>query len=899
MAGRSGSTKASEDDVKRYFDLIDTKGYSSKQAAEKLGFSKSWAYDLNSKRRLEKVVLITTEPPEPLVWDQLDGGVKDTLKDFNLFCEVFLARDSVPWRRDAANRIVEMLDSQMKADDPERLNVVINTPPGIGKTTLFSHDIPAWLICGGGWLDPEVGRAMRIMLGHQSVVVSTDYVRRLRNFFGLRNPFQEYDKTKRQWREAALVPAMAFGRFKPKTTAGEESIWRKESFLVAQAGGKEVYQKEPTVQAAGYRTEFIGNRVNLAVWDDLDDERSASSIEQSEQKSSWREGQAETRVEPAGLFCIVQQRISTLDQSEAALEAVWTDDAGESHKLYDHIVYPAHNDATCDNDHRQWDPSEDDGCLLDAKRLPWRDILKAQSKENWLCTPAETPILMADWTDKPISEIEVGEWVMGFEVREDVDGKKRTYRKPTQVQGVTKTNRPVANITMRSGHVMRSTPDHPWFGGSRLKWKYLPAKPGRKFTVYWPPAPIRDEDREDWAYLAGIMDGEGYIPQRDSKSNCVTVCQSKSKNPEVFAHIQAVLDRLGVDYHLYEPANGHSGYIFQIRGARSFLRRLLQVPQFGKAHQARAWLDKGGRSMFGSTDSVYSVNVGRAEPVYGLATTTENYFAWGVPCHNTLYQQESADPSKVLVHPAWLDGEIDPTGYPAPGCYDRDRGFFEWPPDTNLVDYVVVDPSVANYWAIEWWAVNPETRVRHLIWGARKKMNPGTETGFLDWDDVKHCHVGIMEELQQKSGLLGHPIRIWVVEQNAAHKYLFRTNAYKLWRQKWPLVSVIEHQTQKNKADPDFGVEALLPMVYKTGMARLPAKHGDLDARNYMRAKRDELTKYPFSRTDDTVMANWFGEYNLERIIQEGRRFGGWSQPPAQKNMPRYLQNKIQVIPTP
>ena len=38
--------------------------------------------------------------------------------------------------------------------------------------------------------------------------------------------------------------------------AGEESIWRKELFLVAQAGGKEVYQKEPTVQAAGYRNLY-------------------------------------------------------------------------------------------------------------------------------------------------------------------------------------------------------------------------------------------------------------------------------------------------------------------------------------------------------------------------------------------------------------------------------------------------------------------------------------------------------------------------------------------------------------------------------------------------------------------------------------------------------------------
>jgi len=84
----------------------------------------------------------------------------------------------------------------------------------------------------------------------------------------------------------------------------------------------------------------------------------------------------------------------------------------------------------------------------------------------------------------------------------------------------------------------------------------------------------------------------------------------------------------------------------------------------------------------------------------------------------------------------------------------------------------------------------------------------------------------------------------------------------------WSSVDVIAHETQKNKTDRELGVESLLPMVYKRGLKRLPRKQGDLNALNFVRVFTEELTTYLFSRTDDCVMADWFGEFNMKRVLQ-------------------------------
>lgn len=240
------------------------------------------------------------------------------------------------------------------------------------------------------------------------------------------------------------------------------------------------------------------------------------------------------------------------------------------------------------------------------------------------------------------------------------------------------------------------------------------------------------------------------------------------------------------------------------------------------------------------------------------------------PNYRTVYQQEDVDPDEVLVQPVWLEGGTDPDGFPAIGCYDRERRFWEFP-GGNLVTYACVDPSASNFWAIEVWALDMTTDDRYLIYGERRQMRAGLDSGFLDYDPDTQKLVGAMQDLQQRSGELGHPIMAWVIEANAAHRYLLQTFAYQKFRRYWPQVKVFPHQTQKNKQDAEYGVDALLPMLYKRGKKRLPRRKGDLKALTYMATKEKELTRYPTHPTDDTVMCDWFGEVRMNEIRKLGK----------------------------
>jgi hypothetical protein len=108
----------------------------------------------------------------------------------------------------------------------------------------------------------------------------------------------------------------------------------------------------------------------------------------------------------------------------------------------------------------------------------------------------------------------------------------------------------------------------------------------------------------------------------------------------------------------------------------------------------------------------------------------------------------------------------------------------------------------------------------------------------------------------------------------------------------FPDVIVVPHQTQNNKNDPVLGVEAALPMIYKTGMKDLPKAYHP-DGNNYLRVKERELTTYPTSPSDDTVMADWMGEWNMKKILAVGQRpLGQKREVDPDLRLPKYLMDQ-------
>src|SRR5579872_1605082 len=116
-----------------------------------------------------------------------------------------------------------------------------------------------------------------------------------------------------------------------------------------------------------------------------------------------------------------------------------------------------------------------------------------------------------------------------------------------------------------------------------------------------------------------------------------------------------------------------------------------------------------------------------------------------------------------------------------------------------------------------------------------------------------------MEEWQQTSAELGFPIRYWVVEINAAQRFLLQYDHVKRW-QAARGVTIIPHSTNRNKTDDEYGVQMIAPH-WEFGRIRLPFKRGFNSPVRYL---IDEVTTWPNGRTDNCVMAEWFAHFQVE-----------------------------------
>jgi len=601
--------------IAKYFELR-TDGWSQVKAAEKAGFSVATA------RRLEKnsVASHTASREElrteranaklggPKRYEQLSDEAKKAFNDFGYFQKRYFGRIATPWQVEAAEQIVEWLDT------PDKEYVVINCPPGAGKTTTFSHDIPAWLTVRN--------REIRGMLGHSVAREVKKNLGRLKRTFESTIPFtaDSEDIERGIAVDAESTLALDFGRFKPTN----KDVWNQESLLVMQYEDiGTTAEKEYTWQAYGIDSGFIGTRCDFVIWDDLVDPSKLRTAEAKEKLEEFYDDVCETRLEPGGLLVLMGQRISSddlyrynlektlpVDDEDELLETLSSEELEQlrDRKKYHHIKFKAHYPDKCsEGSHKRNAAYYPDGCLLDPRRLSWRDL---------------------------------------------------------------------------SGRI---------------------ANGAEKFEI--------------------------------------------------------------------------------------------------------------------------------------------------------IYQQEDVQTTS-FVKEEWIYGN---GGHP--GCVDRNRNFWQFPTHLNPATCIVVataDPSPTNFWAVELWVYHPESEMRYLIAIERKKMEAPE---FLDWDYRENKFTGLMEEWQQRASQAGWFIPTWIVEQNAAQRFLLQYDHMHRWRAKWG-VRVIPHSTGANKADANYGVYTLAPH-YEFGRVRIP--YTDLAKTDAIKLI-SEIKNYPNGRTDDTVMAQWFLEWNLPAL---------------------------------
>lgn len=281
------------------------------------------------------------------------------LSDFGLFRRRYFGRRSTPWQERAAYEIADRLSTE------EREYGVINAPPGSGKSTLFTHDIPCWLIARN--------RAIRMLLGHRTERMAKLYVGRVKRSLERNVPMAPDPEQHRlglaHWAEATM--AGDYGEFKPP---GRTDLWRAEALVVRQFGGYTTDDKEPTVSAFGADSGQLGGRYDVIVWDDLVDRRNLKGESADTLRENWVT-EYETRLEPGGLLILQGQRMAPDDLYRFCLDLTDLDSVPK----YFHVIYPAHDDEKCQSKHEITAHPWPGGCLLDPRRIPWKTLSVTQA----------------------------------------------------------------------------------------------------------------------------------------------------------------------------------------------------------------------------------------------------------------------------------------------------------------------------------------------------------------------------------------------------------------------------------------------------------------------------------------------------------------------------------------
>lgn len=228
-----------------------------------------------------------------------------------------------------------------------------------------------------------------------------------------------------------------------------------------------------------------------------------------------------------------------------------------------------------------------------------------------------------------------------------------------------------------------------------------------------------------------------------------------------------------------------------------------------------------------------------------------------------VYQQDDSSHSNSLVQKLWIDGGRDPdTGQMYEGCWDPERGLEQIPStEGRVISYATVDPSASNYWCIMWTLYEVNTGRRFLIDMHRARM---AAPDLLDRQGNTGNYVGIMEEWQRRSELLGHRITDWILERNSQQKWLTQYGFMREWFQRNQVRQFAHDTNAKTRADAERGIEQTIRMVFEHGLIRLP---GTLHAKTKLNPLITEATSWPYHTTSDCLMAMWFGEYNLPTLL--------------------------------
>lgn len=452
------------------------------------------------------------------------------------------------------------------------------------------------------------------------------------------------------------------------------------------------------------------------------------------------------------------------------------------------------------------------------------------------CTPGWGPILMSDWSEKPISEVKVGDSVIGFETETPIP-RKLCHLIPSKVLAVGSEKGIVYKYTTDKGNTLYSTADHFWFTGRKRSEgeMYKNPVPGVKVSRVYQPLP--NNDPLLWSYLGGLLDGEGHFSKGGSN---ITICQSLTKNGPICAKIEDTLSKLGIGFNPYPRTviqNGEEArtILYDLQGGRNLrMSILLNCPHLAKRSQLQKQMWKLAHRVGHqdkSKERIVSQEVIGEMDVFWLQTTSGNYVSQGYASKNC---QKFNKPNRAIggqtIFPTKKDGELELPLHTISRKDFRERvwvSHWEITVDTAETDHTRSNCSVITVGAWDQAGRLYVAEIRRGKWLAAELIVRLIAT----WQQTK---------LLSRNGY----VKVRIEETGYVRGLMFGLQQYLQQRQLYMDVQPFKINNQKSKAE---NITNSLQLPYKTGNMIF------LDDLTEMAMLLSELKKFPAGATDDIL----------------------------------------------
>ncbi len=217
------------------------------------------------------------------------------------------------------------------------------------------------------------------------------------------------------------------------------------------------------------------------------------------------------------------------------------------------------------------------------------------------------------------------------------------------------------------------------------------------------------------------------------------------------------------------------------------------------------------------------------------------------------YQQNPLPEGERVFKPDWIYG-LDSDPNPNRGCLDRDRIHAPIKLEDGWVRCITIDPSPQNFSAL----MVLDVKSSHEEFRAKVL-------------EIVRAKLVVSTFLQHMERLaVAYKPQYVIPERNSANLFILQSADWMNFTGRYEgKFRVLPHETQRNKQDPNDGVESLA-LDFEFGRIRLPYAH-DPETRGQSLLLIHEVQDYPFARTNDVLMALWFAKANL-RLLRPPRR---------------------------